>query len=314
MQQRLRRAWRGGVPADTEAKHSVVQQAGLRPPASRHSGWRVCCTTTAAVSIPATRRGVPDSGCSEYRHARWRSPRFPPGSRRSAAYPWLASAQSSTRCSGPANSHAVLTPIVVEWHARTCRGMISARSMLRSARGRTDRLKCACPRRCDRRSIGTHQSSIAGVFLAMARRRRWSQALAFELYAEAVEVSGLAPSVLGLCSGALVFVLARVRSSTAASLPGRVERRWRTGADGVGLQSVAGAEANQIEKLSTAAQNPITAQHQLSQPSRLLAAVTLDTCSGKYGARHLPCRYRRRIRRGRGSVGCDLRFEASRRA
>ena len=119
-------------------------------------------------------------------------------------------------------------------------------------------------------SVWRAPSHLTGVMLAFASGTLIA-ALAFELFPEAVDVGGLAPSVAGLFTGALVFVVANTildsRVAAGAGDPDRVP------APAPVAEAVAGAEADQREKLSTAA------GHDLAPAGvafGLLAAVTLD--------------------------------------
>lgn len=113
---------------------------------------------------------------------------------------------------------------------------------------------------------------VTGVFLAFASGTLIS-ALAFELFPEAVELAGVAPSAGGLFAGAATFVVintwldSRVAAGAgdADELPGPV------------AGAMAGAEADQREKVTTAAKED--AGHGPAGSAvgfALLAAVTLD--------------------------------------
>jgi len=112
---------------------------------------------------------------------------------------------------------------------------------------------------------------VTGVLLAFASGTLVA-ALAFELFPEAVDVGGLAPSVLGLFSGAAVFVVANtLLDARVAAGAGDADK---VPAPEPVAESVAGAEADQSEKLAVAARpdhRPTT-----SVAFALLAAVTLD--------------------------------------
>jgi len=114
-------------------------------------------------------------------------------------------------------------------------------------------------------------SHVTGVLLAFASGALIA-ALAFELFPEAVDVGGLGPSVAGLLTGAVVFVtvntLVDSRVAAGAGDPDSVP------APASVSEAVAGAEADQRDKLSTAA-----AKHSQAPTGvafGLLAAVTLD--------------------------------------
>lgn len=120
-------------------------------------------------------------------------------------------------------------------------------------------------------SVWNAPGHVTGVLLAFASGSLIA-ALAFELFPEAVEVGGLEPSVTGLFTGAAVFVAANTvldsRVGTGAGDPDSVP------APAPVAEAVAGAEADQREKLSTAAGNH--SQAPAGVAFGLLAAVTLD--------------------------------------
>jgi len=115
---------------------------------------------------------------------------------------------------------------------------------------------------------------MTGVFLAFASGTLIS-ALAFELFPEAVELAGVLPSAGGLFVGAATFVVVNTwldsRVAAGAGQPSE------TPATGKAAESMAGAEAEQTEKVEQAAD-----PHRSGGPAgsavgfALLAAVTLD--------------------------------------
>ncbi|MDQ3738162.1 MAG: zinc permease, partial [Actinomycetota bacterium] len=112
---------------------------------------------------------------------------------------------------------------------------------------------------------------VTGVLLAFASGTLIA-ALAFELFPEAVHVGGLAPSAAGLFVGAATFVVANtVLDSRVASGAGEPDEV--PGPEPVG-DALAGAQANQREKLATAARHAGAASPGVA--FALLAAVTLD--------------------------------------
>ena len=120
-------------------------------------------------------------------------------------------------------------------------------------------------------SVWNAPSQVTGVLLAFASGTLIA-ALAFELFPEAVDVGGLGPSAVGLFAGAAVFVTVNTvvdsRVAAGAGDPNSVP------APAPVSNVVAGAEADQRDKLSTAA-----AQHSHAPAGvafGLLAAVTLD--------------------------------------
>lgn len=112
---------------------------------------------------------------------------------------------------------------------------------------------------------------VTGVLLAFASGTLIA-ALAFELFPEAVDVGGLGPSVVGLFSGAVVFVVANTaldsRVAEGAGNPDEVPAPTPV------ADALAGAEADQREKLATAARERGPARSGVA--FALLAAVTLD--------------------------------------
>jgi zinc transporter, ZIP family len=113
-------------------------------------------------------------------------------------------------------------------------------------------------------------SQLTGVLLAFASGTLVS-ALAFELFPEAVHLGGLSVAAVGLLSGGAVFVVINTwldsRVAAGAGNPHRVP------APPQASETLAGAQADQREKLATAA----TVQRAgLGVGFALLAAVTLD--------------------------------------
>jgi ZIP family zinc transporter len=126
-------------------------------------------------------------------------------------------------------------------------------------------------------SVWTAPERVTGVLLAFASGTLVA-ALSFELFPEAVEVGGLAPSVFGLMSGAVVFVVANtIVDSRVATGAGDTDER---SASDSGLDEVADmisdAEAEQTDKLQQAAAGRGAASSGLGIAFGLLAAVTLD--------------------------------------
>ena len=116
--------------------------------------------------------------------------------------------------------------------------------------------------------VPTH---VTGVLLAFASGALIA-ALAFELFPEAVDVGGLGPSVLGLFAGAAVFVAANtLLDSRVAAGAGNADE---VPAPRAVSDALAGAEADQRDKLSTAARKDHRAPAGVA--FGLLAAVTLD--------------------------------------
>ena len=113
---------------------------------------------------------------------------------------------------------------------------------------------------------------VTGVLLAFASGTLVA-ALAFELFPEAVETGGLAPAAAGLVSGALTFVVVNtiVDSRVAAGAGDSAEVALPDAAS----DAIAGAEADQREKLTVAAR-PAPGTSGLGVAFALLAAVTLD--------------------------------------
>ncbi len=120
-------------------------------------------------------------------------------------------------------------------------------------------------------SVWQAPTHVTGVLLAFASGTLIA-ALAFELFPEAVDVGGLGPSVIGLFTGAAVFVAANTlldsRVAAGAGDPDEVPAPEPV------ADALAGAEADQTEKLAAAAR-------QDQRPAAgvafaLLAAVTLD--------------------------------------
>ena len=113
---------------------------------------------------------------------------------------------------------------------------------------------------------------VTGVLLAFASGTLVA-ALAFELFPEAVETGGLAPAATGLLSGALTFVVINTivdsRVAAGAGHPSEVPLPDEAS------DALAGAEADQREKLTVAAQ-PDPGSTGLGVAFALLAAVTLD--------------------------------------
>ena len=105
------------------------------------------------------------------------------------------------------------------------------------------------------------------------RAERWSPRSAFELFPEAVETGGLAPAATGLLSGAVTFVVINTivdsRVAAGAGHPSEVPLPDEAS------DALAGAEADQREKLTVAAQ-PDPGSTGLGVAFALLAAVTLD--------------------------------------
>ena len=113
---------------------------------------------------------------------------------------------------------------------------------------------------------------VTGVLLAFASGTLVA-ALAFELFPEAVETGGLAPAATGLLSGAVTFVVINTivdsRVAAGAGHPSEVPLPDEAS------DALAGAEADQREKLTVAAQ-PDPGSTGLGVAFALLAAVTLD--------------------------------------
>lgn len=115
---------------------------------------------------------------------------------------------------------------------------------------------------------------VTGVLLAFASGTLIS-ALAFELFPDAVELAGVAPSAGGLFVGAATFVVINAwldsRVAAGAGDPGEVAAPERA------AESLAGAEAKQTEKLEHAADGTRPGGPSGSAVGfALLAAVTLD--------------------------------------
>lgn len=117
-------------------------------------------------------------------------------------------------------------------------------------------------------------TKVTGVFLAFASGTLIA-ALAFELFPEAVEIGGLGASTAGLFLGALVFVTANAvvdgRVAAGAGEPDDIA----VDDDDV-AETIAAAEADQREKLETAASGSGTPATGAGIAFALLAAVTLD--------------------------------------
>jgi ZIP family zinc transporter len=116
---------------------------------------------------------------------------------------------------------------------------------------------------------------VTGVLLAFASGTLIS-ALAFELFPEAVELGGLAPAAAGLLAGGFIFVVINTwLDSRVASGAGEPED---VPAPEEFSQPLAGAEADQREKIATGAAktkgNGAAAKSAVG--FALLAAVTLD--------------------------------------
>ena len=115
-------------------------------------------------------------------------------------------------------------------------------------------------------------AQVSGILLAFASGSLIA-ALAFELFPEAVEVGGLGPSALGLFCGGLVFVVVNtLLDSRVAVGAGEASD---VAAPAPIAAAVAGAEADQSEKLATAASRSV-GQASTGIAFALLAAVTLD--------------------------------------
>jgi ZIP family zinc transporter len=116
-----------------------------------------------------------------------------------------------------------------------------------------------------------------GVLLAFASGTLVA-ALSFELFPEAVEVGGMAPSVFGLFSGAIVFVVANtvVDSRVAAGAGDADEPATSPSQPAASSGMIADAETEQSDKLehASAGRGPTTSG--LGIAFGLLAAVTLD--------------------------------------
>lgn len=123
-------------------------------------------------------------------------------------------------------------------------------------------------------AVWTAPERVTGILLAFASGTLIA-ALAFELFPEAVEVGGLGPSVFGLFSGAIVFVVAN-------TIVDGIVARGAGDADDIPTpneavsEAVAGAEAEQTAKLEHAASGRGAAGSGLGIAFGLLAAVTLD--------------------------------------
>ena len=113
---------------------------------------------------------------------------------------------------------------------------------------------------------------VTGVLLAFASGTLVA-ALAFELFPEAVDTGGLTPAAVGLLSGAMTFVVINtiVDSRVAAGAGHASEVPLPDAAS----DALSGAEADQREKLTVAAQ-PEPGSTGLGVAFALLAAVTLD--------------------------------------
>jgi ZIP family zinc transporter len=112
---------------------------------------------------------------------------------------------------------------------------------------------------------------VTGVLLAFASGTLVA-ALAFDLFPEAVESGGLGPSSTGLLAGSVTFVIINtIVDSRVAAGAGESEEVPLPEPAG---DAVAGAEADQREKLETAAQGATGSG--LGVAFGLLAAVTLD--------------------------------------
>ena len=120
-------------------------------------------------------------------------------------------------------------------------------------------------------SVWRAPTQVSGVFLAFASGTLIA-ALAFELFPEAVEVGGLGPSAVGLFSGAAIFVAANTAldSRVAAGAGDATD----VPAPSAAAEALAGAEAEQSEKLAVASRNDRRAPTGVALG--LLAAVTLD--------------------------------------
>lgn len=121
-------------------------------------------------------------------------------------------------------------------------------------------------------AVWSAPTKVTGVLLAFASGSLVS-ALAFELFPEAVEVGGLARSAVGLAAGVTTFVVLNTW------LDARVARGAGDADDspvpGDAGDALAGAEADQREKLQTAAHRTASGAG-LGTAFALLAAVTLD--------------------------------------
>lgn len=123
-------------------------------------------------------------------------------------------------------------------------------------------------------SVWQPPERVTGVLLAFASGTLIA-ALAFELFPEAVATGGLGPSAVGLFSGAIVFVVVNtVVDARVAS--GAGDESAVPLAQGETAESLAGAEADQTDKLTHAAAGRGAAATGTGVAFALLAAVTLD--------------------------------------
>lgn len=126
-------------------------------------------------------------------------------------------------------------------------------------------------------SVWTAPERVTGVLLAFASGTLVA-ALSFELFPEAVEVGGLTPSVFGLFSGAIVFVVANtiVDSRVAAGAGDTDEPPASHSQPDEDSDMISDAEAEQSDKLQQAAAGRGAMTSGLGIAFGLLAAVTLD--------------------------------------
>lgn len=115
---------------------------------------------------------------------------------------------------------------------------------------------------------------LTGIMLAFASGTLIA-ALAFELFPEAVELGGLAPSAFGLISGSATFVV--VNTLIDSRVAGETGEPEDTPLPGALAEELSGAEAGQREKLKAAAgENDGSGGVGFGVALALLAAVTLD--------------------------------------
>jgi ZIP family zinc transporter len=126
-------------------------------------------------------------------------------------------------------------------------------------------------------SVWSAPERVTGVLLAFASGTLVA-ALSFELFPEAVEVGGLTPSVVGLFSGAIVFVVANtiVDSRVAAGAGDTDEHPASHSQPDEDSDMISDAEAEQSDKLHQAAAGRGAMTSGLGIAFGLLAAVTLD--------------------------------------
>ncbi len=126
-------------------------------------------------------------------------------------------------------------------------------------------------------SVWTAPERVTGVLLAFASGTLVA-ALSFELFPEAVEVGGLTPSVFGLFSGALVFVVANtiVDSRVAAGAGDTDQQSASRSHSDDDSDMISDTEVEQSDKLQQTASGRGAPTTGLGIAFGLLAAVTLD--------------------------------------